>query len=131
MPEPKSVEADVGRFRSVFGELSGEVVRQARIAGAFVWRHALRLSRHGVEATRPLEVLLRAIGLAVAAFAPLWPLFGSPPDGWWDWILSTVANVAIGFALFGGGEIVRKIDEVHRAIVASREPAANDEEPTR
>ena len=92
---------------------------QARVAGALTWRHAARLSLRGVRATRPLEIGLRATGLAFAGLAPLWPLFGTAPEGWWDWFLTTVANIGIGFALFGAGETVRKIDEVHRQVVAS------------
>ena len=105
-------------------EFGARFWEHARKAARFLWRHVRRLSLHGVPATRPLEIGLRATGLAVGIFAPLWPLFGSIPDGWWDWILTTVANLGIGFALFGAGETVRRIDEVHREIVAARQGAA-------
>ena len=125
-------KTDAGRLGTVLGEVSAQLAERARVAATYAWRHAVRLSLRGVRVTRPLEVALRATGLAVAAFAPLWPLFGSPPDGWWNWILATLANAAIGFGLFAAGEVVRKIDEVHREVVASRESnaAANVPEPT-
>ena len=93
------------------------VADRAQSAAAWLWRHARRLALHGTAATRPLEIALRAMGLVVAGFAPLWPLFGSLPDGWWDWLLTTLANVGIGLVLFGAGETVRKINEVHSAVV--------------
>lgn len=89
-------------------------VRQT-IAG--LWQRARSLSVHGAGATRPLQVALRATGLAVAAFAPLWPLFGSDIDGWQDWFLTTLANLGIGIALFGAGETVRMIADIHATLV--------------
>ena len=89
-------------------------VRQT-IAG--LWHRARSLSVHGAGATRPLQVALRATGLAVAAFAPLWPLFGSDIDGWLDWFLTMLANLGIGIALFGAGETVRMIADIHATLV--------------
>lgn len=111
---------------SEFGRLAA---RHAHSAGLFVWRHARRLSLYGVRTTRPLEIGLRATGLVVAACAPLWPLFGAVPDGWWDWFLTTLANLGIGFALFGAGETVRKIDQVHREVVTWREATVGETSP--
>lgn len=110
-------------------EFAKLVAEHARTAGAFVWRHARRLSLHGARTTRPLEIGLRATGLVVAVFAPLWPLFGSVPDGWWDWFLTTLANLGIGFALFGAGETVRKIDRVHGEVVAWRKAPVEETSP--
>ncbi len=72
---------------------------------------------HGAGATRPLQAALRATGLAVAAFAPLWPLFGAGVDGWLDWLLTTLASLGIGIALFGAGETIRMIADIHATLV--------------
>ena len=103
----------------------------ARTEATGIWQRARRLSLHGAGVTRPIEIALRATGIVVAVLAPLWPLFGSDIDGWWDWFLTTLANLGLGIILFGAGEAVRMIADIHGVLVREtehdHEPVAEDE----
>ena len=132
--KPADEEAATGEVRdrrAAVETTAAAVADRVGSAGEWLWRRARRLAVHGTAATRPLETALRATGLVVVGFAPLWPLFGSPPNGWWDWLLTTLANVGIGLVLFGAGETVRKINEVHASVVARRDRGEREEKETR
>ena len=121
-PAPSRTEPDAMRVLRRVGSSAREII-------ADMWHRARSLSVHGAGATRPLQIALRATGLVVAAFAPLWPLFGSDVAGWWAWFVTTLANLGIGVALFGAGEVVRMIADIHRTLVgeAGRDPASTQE----
>ena len=105
-----------------------QLVHSGRKTATRLWRRARSLSLHGSQATRPLQIALRATGLVVAVFAPLWPLFGSEIDGWWDWFLTMLANLGVGIALFGAGEVVRMIADIHSTLVCDTEPDLDSEQ---
>lgn len=111
--------SDTGARPSAADGFVAALAGGASSAARWVWGHARRLALRGTQATRPLEIGLRAVGIALAGLAPVWPLIGSPPTGWWDWLLTTLANVGVGLVLFGAGETVRKVNEMHRTIHAS------------
>ena len=100
----------------------------ARTEATGIWRRAQRLSLHGAGVTRPIEIALRATGLVVAVLAPLWPLFGSDIDGGWDWFLTTLGNLGIGIALFGAGEALRMVADIHRVLVRETDPESGAED---
>ena len=102
-------------------ETLSRLADSARTEATGIWRHAQRLSLHGARVTRPIEIALRATGLVVAVLAPLWPLFGSDIDGGWDWFLTTLANLGVGIALFGAGETIRMIADIHGVLVRETE----------
>ena len=115
---PQTTSPDAAKTSQILSRLADS----ARTAAIGLWRHARRLSLHGARVTRPLEIVLRATGLVVVVLAPLWPIFGADIDGWWDWVLTTLANLGIGIALFGAGETIRMIAEIYGVLVRESEP---------
>ena len=117
--EPAAAKRDTGGGEAILHRVGGLVASTA----SGVARRFSQLSLHGVQVTRPLEIALRGLGIVVVVLAPFSPTFGSV-EGWWSWLVVTVANVGIGIALFGAGEALGMIRDVHRAMVGD---GGNDE----
>ena len=132
IPSPAANSAETNSMRSRIEDGVIRTIRQlvhsGRKTATHLWRRARSLSLHGSQATRPLQIALRATGLVVAVCAPLRPLFGSEIDGWWDWLLTMLANLGVGIALFGAGEVVRMIADIHNTLVRDAEPDLNSEQ---
>ncbi|MCY4532902.1 MAG: hypothetical protein OXC84_11345 [Gammaproteobacteria bacterium] len=128
-PSPSANSTESKSTRSQLADDVLQTIRQrvhpGRESATRLWRWVRSLSLHGSQATRPLQIALRATGLVLVVFAPLWPLFGSEINGWWDWFLTMLANMGIGIALFGAGEVVRMIAEIHSTLVSDTEHDLN------
>ena len=130
-PDSDSAPSAISTWAGATSKTLARLADTARTAATGFWRRAGRLSLRGARVTRPLEIALRVVGLVVAGLAPVWPLFGSDIVGWWDWLLTTLANLGAGIALFGAGEIVRMIADIHGVLVRETEqgrpPVEEDE----